>query len=107
MLTADIKQGIIMARFKSGKLPKPFKILPTLQQWEDLIPITKPESWTPNACYEATRIFVSGSKGQARIFIEKILLDRVRDDIHETKRLNVHLVRYVCAFQTMRVNENQ
>ena len=85
--------GQIMSRFKSGKLPKPFKILPTLPQWEDLIPITRPESWTPNACYEATRIFVSGHKSIVRRFIETVLLERVRDNIHETRKLDVHLFR--------------
>jgi essential nuclear protein 1 len=83
--------GMILSRYKSGKLPKPFKVLPSLPQWEDLISITRPESWTPNACYEATRIFVSANKKTVRRFIEIVLLDRVREDIHETKKLNVHL----------------
>lgn len=87
------KVGLIMSRFKSGRLPKPFKILPSLEQWEDLIAITRPESWTPNACYEATRIFVSANKRVVRRFIELVLLDRVREDIHETGKLNVHLFR--------------
>ena len=87
------KVGMLLSRYKSGKLPKPFKILPTLNQWEDLISITRPEAWTANACYEATRIFVSGNKKVARRFVETVLLDRVREDIHETRKLNVHLFK--------------
>ena len=85
--------GMIMSRYKTGKLPKPFKILPSLEQWEDLIAITRPDSWTANACYEATRIFVSSNKKVVRRFIETVLLDRVREDIHETGKLNMHLFR--------------
>ncbi|KAI1489471.1 Bystin-domain-containing protein [Biscogniauxia mediterranea] len=85
------KVGLILSRYKSGKLPKPFKILPTVPHWEDIIQITKPDEWTPNACYEATRIFVSSKPIVVRRFMEMILLDRVRDDIRETKKLNVHL----------------
>lgn len=84
---------MILSRYKSGKLPKPFKIIPTLPQWEELLAITRPESWTPNACYEATKIFVSGNVGIAQLFLRNILLERVREEIHETKKLNVHLYK--------------
>ncbi|CAJ2501933.1 Uu.00g047860.m01.CDS01 [Anthostomella pinea] len=85
------KVGEILSRYKSGKLPKPFKILPTVPNWETIIEITKPDQWTPNACYAATKIFVSSKPIVVRRFMEMILLDRVREDIHETKKLNVHL----------------
>jgi essential nuclear protein 1 len=83
--------GLILSRYKSGPLPKVFKILPTIPHWEDIIQITKPEEWTPNACYAATRIFVSGKPLVAQRFLEMVILDRVREDIHENKKLNVHL----------------
>ncbi|KAI9883339.1 MAG: Mitochondrial zinc maintenance protein 1, mitochondrial [Watsoniomyces obsoletus] len=85
--------GILLSRYKSGKLPKLFKILPTLPNWHEILPITRPESWTPNACYEATRIFVSGKPSMTQIFLEEVILDRVREDIHDTKKLNVHLYK--------------
>ncbi|KAM0806036.1 Bystin-domain-containing protein [Usnea florida] len=85
------KIGMILSHYKSGKLPKPFKIIPTLPQWEELLAITRPESWTPNACFEATKIFVSGSVRIAQSFLRNILLERVKEEIHETKKLNVHL----------------
>ncbi|KZF21258.1 Bystin-domain-containing protein [Xylona heveae TC161] len=85
------KIGLILSRYRSGKLPKPFKILPTIPNWEDILYITRPESWTPNACYEATRIFVSSKPATVQRFMEAVILERVRDDIHETKKLNVHL----------------
>lgn len=85
------KIGLILSRYKSGKLPKPFKILPTVPHWEDIIQITRPDQWTPNACYEATKIFVSSTPATAQRFMEMIILERVREEIHETKKLNVHL----------------
>ncbi|KAL8948763.1 MAG: hypothetical protein Q9222_005074 [Ikaeria aurantiellina] len=85
------KIGLFLSRYKSGKLPKPFKILPTLPQWQDLLAITRPDTWTANACYEATRIFVSCKPHITQQFLESVILDRIREDVHETKKLNVHL----------------
>ena len=95
LLSSDIgcRVGWILSRYKSGKLPKPLKILPSLPQWEDLLSITRPDSWTPNACYEATRIFISSNPKVARSFVEMILLDRVREDIKESRKLNTHLFK--------------
>ena len=81
----------ILSRYKSGPLPKPFKVLPTLPQWPDLLAITAPENWTPNAIYAATKIFISSQPATAQHFLEVVLLDRVRADIQETHKLNVHL----------------
>lgn len=59
--------------------------------WEEILQLTKPESWTPNACYQATRIFVSHKPVVVQRFLEMVILDRVREDIYENKKLNVHL----------------
>lgn len=85
--------GLLLSRYKSGKLPKPFKILPTLPQWDILVGITRPDSWTPNATYEATKIFTSSRPAVAQAFCADILLPVVREDIRETKKLNVHLYK--------------
>ncbi|KAK3390938.1 Bystin-domain-containing protein [Podospora didyma] len=85
------KIGIILSRYKSGPLPKPFKILPTIPHWEEILQMTRPESWTPNACYAATRIFVAAKPMVVQRFMEVVILDRVREDIQETKKLNIHL----------------
>lgn len=85
------KIGLILARYKSGPLPKPFKILPQIPHWEDILQITRPDLWTPNACYAATRIFVSAKPLVVQRFMEMVILERVREDIYENKKLNVHL----------------
>jgi hypothetical protein len=41
--------------------------------------------------YAATRIFVSAKPLVVQRFVEMVVLDRVREDIHENKKLNVHL----------------
>ena len=85
--------GEFMSRYKSGKLPKPFKVMPTLPQWDVLLSITRPETWTPNAVYEATKIFSSSQPAVAQDFNIEVLLPRLREDIHETRKLNVHLYK--------------
>ncbi|RUS35552.1 Bystin-domain-containing protein [Jimgerdemannia flammicorona] len=86
------KVGTLLSRYKSGKLPKAFKIIPSLSNWEDVLYLTQPEQWTPHATYQATRIFVSNLKAkQSQRFFSLVLFERVRDDIAETKKLNYHL----------------
>lgn len=82
---------MILSRYKSGPLPKPFKILPTVPNWQTLLYITNPERWSSNAIYAGTRIFISSKPAVAQEFISTVLLERVREEIHETKKLNVHV----------------
>ncbi|KAJ2059232.1 snoRNA-binding rRNA-processing protein [Coemansia sp. S146] len=86
------KIGELLSRYKSGPVPKAFKIIPSIRNWEEVLYLTKPETWTPQATYQATRLFVSNMKPkQAQRFLTFVLLDRVRDDIAENKKLNYHL----------------
>ncbi|KHN97046.1 Bystin [Metarhizium album ARSEF 1941] len=85
------KVGEILSRYKSGPLPKPFKILPTIPHWEEILEVTRPDRWTPNACFQATRIFVSHKPIVVQRFLEMVVLEKVRQDIYENKKLNVHL----------------
>lgn len=39
--------GVMLRRYKSGKLPKAMKILPMIDNWEELLYLTKPESAPP------------------------------------------------------------
>ncbi|KAJ6262849.1 Bystin [Drechslerella dactyloides] len=88
------KIGVLLSRYKSGKLPKPFKIIPSLKNWEEILFLTRPDEWSPHACYEATKMFASNlNAAQTQRFLNLILLDRVRDDIYEHKKLNIHLYK--------------
>jgi len=59
VIAAYKKVGIVMKSFKSGKLPKAFKIIPQTQNWEELLFLTNPETWSPHSSFEATKIFCS------------------------------------------------
>ncbi|XP_024890831.1 bystin [Temnothorax curvispinosus] len=82
----------VLAKYRSGKLPKAFKIVPTLRNWEQILYITDPPKWSAAAMYQATRIFASNLKEKmAQRFYNLVLLPRIRDDLAEYKRLNFHL----------------
>lgn len=84
--------GQILAKYRSGKLPKAFKVIPSLTNWEDVLYLTEPDKWSAAAMFQATRIFVSNLNAKmAQRFFNLVLLPRVRDDIAEYKRLNYHL----------------
>lgn len=82
----------VLTKYRSGKLPKAFKIVPSLRNWEQILYITEPTKWSAAAMYQATRIFASNLKEKmAQRFYNLILLPRIRDDLAEYKRLNFHL----------------
>ncbi|VEU35775.1 unnamed protein product [Pseudo-nitzschia multistriata] len=83
--------GKILSRYTSGKLPKAFKVIPSLSNWEQVLYLTRPDLWTPHAMYAATRIFASNlSPKLAQRFYYLVLLDAVRADIYQNKKLNYH-----------------
>ncbi|CAK5276085.1 unnamed protein product [Mycena citricolor] len=85
------KLGMFLHKYKSGPLPKIFKVIPSLPAWARLLAITEPENWSPHACLAATRIFISSMKPpQAQLFLSVVLLDAIREDIRQNKKLNVH-----------------
>ncbi|KAG5312462.1 BYST protein, partial [Acromyrmex insinuator] len=82
----------VLAKYRSGKLPKAFKLVPTLKNWEQILYITDPTKWSAAAMYQGTRIFASNLKDKmAQRFYNLVLLPRIRDDLAEYKRLNFHL----------------
>jgi len=84
--------GRILCKYRSGKLPKAFKVIPALSNWEEILYLTDPDNWTAAAMYQATRLFASNLNAKlAQRFYSLVLCPRVRDDISEYKRLNYHL----------------
>jgi len=84
--------GKLLTRYRSGKIPKAFKVLPQFRNWEQLLYLTNPDMWSAAAMYQATRVFTSNLKEKmAQRFFNLILLPRVRDDIDTFQRLNFHL----------------
>eukprot|EP00816_Leptocylindrus_hargravesii_P004958 CAMPEP_0196805464 /NCGR_PEP_ID=MMETSP1362-20130617/5235_1 /TAXON_ID=163516 /ORGANISM="Leptocylindrus danicus, Strain CCMP1856" /LENGTH=421 /DNA_ID=CAMNT_0042178405 /DNA_START=93 /DNA_END=1358 /DNA_ORIENTATION=+ len=83
--------GKILCRYTAGKLPKAFKVIPCLSNWEEVLYLTRPDLWSPQAMYAATRIFASNlNPRMAQRFYNLVLLDSVRADILENKKLNYH-----------------
>ena len=87
-----VKVGELLSRYKSGPLPKAFKIIPSLPAWEDVLYITNPETWTPHATLAATRIFVSNFKpAQCERYYQLVFYDKIRDEIRENKKVSYQM----------------
>ncbi|KAH8739556.1 hypothetical protein FG386_001113 [Cryptosporidium ryanae] len=84
--------GKWLTKYKSGKLPKAFTIIPRLENWEEILYITEPHNWTPNAMSEAVRIFCSNlSPNDSLKFYSEILYPIVRENISQNYgKLNYH-----------------
>ncbi|KAM3159693.1 Essential nuclear protein 1 [Lachancea thermotolerans] len=88
--------GVILKTWTHGKLPKLFKVIPSLNNWQDVLYVTNPADWSPHVVYEATKLFVSNLPAkEAQKFINAVLLDRFRDNIEtaEDHSLNYHIYR--------------
>lgn len=84
--------GQVLSRYTAGKVPKAFKVIPNLKNWEEILFLTSPENWTPHAVYQATRMFVSNLNAKmAQRFLSLVLLPAVREDIREHQRLHFAL----------------
>lgn len=76
------KIGEYFGKYNSGKVPKAFKIIPSLSNWDEILLLTKPSSWTPQVTYEATKVFLSNVKArQTKLFFELVLLPNFRHNI--------------------------
>lgn len=90
----EMYEGVrdVMKKYRSGKVPKAFKVIPKLRNWEQILFITEPQNWTAAAMFKGTRIFSSVlSHPMAQRFYNLVLLPRIRDDLCEYKKLNSHL----------------
>ena len=58
---ADVYRGVgrVLSRYTAGALPKAFKVVPSLRDWEGVLALTEPDLWSPHATFQATRLFVS------------------------------------------------
>ncbi|KAH0867979.1 hypothetical protein HID58_075001 [Brassica napus] len=88
------KLGDFMSLYTHGKMPKALNHLTRLENWESLLKLTQPESWSPNAMYKATNMFASST--EAERFYELFLLPRVREDIRIHKKL------HFCLYQSLK-----
>lgn len=90
----EMYEGVrdVMKRYRSGKVPKAFKIIPKLRNWEQILYVTEPHNWSAAAMYQGTRIFSSVlAQHMAQRFYNLVFLPRIRDDLAEYSRLNAHL----------------
>lgn len=90
----EMYEGVrdVMKKYRSGKVPKAFKIIPKLRNWEQILFITEPHNWSAAAMFQGTRIFSSVlAQHMAQRFYNLVLLPRIRDDLAEYSRLNAHL----------------
>eukprot|EP00904_Undaria_pinnatifida_P013536 jgi/Undpi1/9312/HiC_scaffold_26.g11770.m1 len=84
--------GKLLKTYTAGKLPKAFKIIPSITNWEQILWLTKPESWSNHAMLAATKVFASNFNDKmAQRFYNIFLLEACRSDIAENRRLNYHL----------------
>ena len=90
----EVYQGVgrLLSTYRSGKLPKAFKIIPQLTNWEEILYVTQPEEWRPAAMREATRLFASNMNPRmAQRFFNLVLLPAVQ--VRISLHISLHISR--------------
>jgi essential nuclear protein 1 len=90
--------GKLLKTYTAGRLPKAFKVLPRLQNWEDLLWLTKPHEWSAHSLYAATRLFASGlNEKMAQRYYYAFLLPSVTAAMETPRseaKMILHPMRY-------------
>jgi essential nuclear protein 1 len=90
------KVGLILSRYKSGKLPKALKVIPSMKNWVDLLQLTIPEDWTPNATFQVVKSFVPLlPEALCETFVKLFIFPKILKEFEESRELNVHLYNSV------------
>lgn len=48
----------VLKKYRSGKLPKAFKMIPNLQNWEQILYLTEPTTWSAAAMYQVQNLIL-------------------------------------------------
>ena len=57
----------LLSRYRSGKIPKAFKVLPQFRNWEQLLYLTNPDGWSAAAMYQVSILKQWYSHGQSAV----------------------------------------
>lgn len=88
---AYAKVGKVLRTYRSGKLPKAFKLIPNLEHWGAVLLLTSPAAWSPQAMAEAVKLFSSSmNNSQCHVFYLEHFLPALRRNISKFKKLNYH-----------------
>ncbi|KAI9364595.1 Bystin-domain-containing protein [Pilaira anomala] len=95
--------GEYLSRYQSGKLPKAFKIIPSLPNWDNILLLTKPHLWTPHAIYEATKIFTTTVKAtQTKQFFQLVLLHSLRNNLIKNNQTRLDMPLYLALQKALK-----
>ncbi|KAJ3429224.1 bystin [Anaeramoeba flamelloides] len=86
------KVGNFLQTYKSGKLPKALQFVPLIKDYEKILIVSRPETWSNQAVSAVTKLFAcSGTPKVCEFYNKIVLLPHLRNDLEENKKLNYHL----------------
>jgi essential nuclear protein 1 len=92
IVAAYQKVGQYLSKYRAGKIPKIFKLIPTLKNWEEILYYTRPQAWSYHATSAATKMFATALNPKlAQRFYTLVLLPKVEAALEEDHKLNPHL----------------
>jgi len=80
---------LLLKIYRSGKIPKILKILPFLKNFEEILWLLRPDSWSSQALYVITRLFILRLDDlQIGRFFTQILAPRFQEAVFQPKKIS-------------------
>jgi essential nuclear protein 1 len=86
------RASLFLKVYKSGKMPKIIKLMPSLKNFEEIIWLTRPDIWSDQAIFSVTHSFISKlDKNQMGRFFSLVLAPRFQETIFNSNRYSIHI----------------
>ena len=90
------RASLFLKVYRSGKIPKILRILPCLKNFEEVLWLTRPDTWSEQAIVILTRFFLPKlDKNQLSRFYSLVLAPRLQETIFSSKSYSVHIKKAI------------
>jgi len=90
------RASLFLKVYRIGKIPKIFRILPNLKNFEEIILLTRPDIWSDQAILSVTRSFLPRlDKTQLSRFYTLVLAPRFQESIFNQQLCSTHIQKAI------------
>jgi len=90
------RTSLFLKVYKSGKIPKIIKLLPSLKNFEEILWLTRPDIWSDQAIFSITRsILPKLDKVQMSRFFSLVLTPRFQETIFNSSQYSIHIQKTI------------
>lgn len=90
------RTSLFLKVYRSGKMPKLIKILPSFKNFEEIMWLTRPDIWSDQAIFSITRSFLPKlDEMQMSRFYTLVLAPRFQETIFNRESMSIHIQKAI------------